>query len=58
MGNKIDCSGGKTVTTEVAQAFAEENDLQLYQTSAKDDVNIQEVAKQTTLIIHQHSQIT
>jgi len=43
VGNKTDDNSQAEVLEELAQDFAEENRLYLYQTSARDDINVKEV---------------
>jgi small GTP-binding protein len=42
VGNKIDLSGARQVTSEMGKQLAEKNEIRLFiETSAKDDVNIE-----------------
>lgn len=43
MGNKNDAPDRKVVLTEDAQRFAEQMGIQLFETSAKDNINVEEV---------------
>ena len=43
MGNKIDDPDKKVVPKDEAQHFADQIGIQLYETSAKDNINIEEV---------------
>lgn len=43
MGNKNDCPEKKVVQTEDAQKFADQIGIQLYETSAKENLNVEEV---------------
>ena len=43
VGNKNDCPDKKVVQTEDAEAFSEQLDMDLYETSAKENVNVEEV---------------
>jgi Ras-related protein Rab-35 len=43
VGNKNDCPEKKVVQTEDAQKFADEIGIQLYETSAQENLNVQEV---------------
>lgn len=44
MGNKNDCPEKKVVQTEDAQKFADQIGIQLYETSAKENLNVEEVS--------------
>ena len=43
VGNKNDCPEKKVVQIEDAQKFAEQIGIQLFETSAKDNINVEEV---------------
>jgi Ras-related protein Rab-35 len=43
VGNKNDCLEKKVVQTEDAQKFADLIGIQLYETSAKENLNVKEV---------------
>ena len=43
VGNKNDCPEKKVVQTEDAQKFADQIGIQLYETSAKENLNVEEV---------------
>ena len=43
VGNKNDCPEKKVVNIEDAQKFAEQIGIQLFETSAKDNINVEEV---------------
>lgn len=43
MGNKNDDPNQKVVITEDAQRFARQMDIQLFETSAKDNINVEEM---------------
>lgn len=43
MGNKNDAPDRKVVLTEDAQRFADQMGIQLYETSAKDNINVEQV---------------
>lgn len=43
MGNKNDDPNQKVVITEDAQRFAKQMDIQLFETSAKDNLNVEEM---------------
>ena len=43
VGNKNDCPDKKVVQTEDAQKFADQIGIQLYETSAKENINVEEV---------------
>ena len=45
VGNKNDCPEKKVVQMEDAQKFAEQIGIQLYETSAKDNINVEEVRR-------------
>ena len=44
VGNKDDCPQKKVVLTEDAQKFAGQIGIELYETSAKENVNVEEVS--------------
>jgi len=48
VGNKNDAPDRKVVLTEDAQRFADQMGIQLYETSAKDNINVEQV----TIIIY------
>lgn len=43
VGNKNDDPNQKVVLTEDAQRFAKQMDIQLFETSAKDNINVEEM---------------
>lgn len=43
VGNKNDAPDRKVVLTEDAQRFADQMGIQLYETSAKDNINVEQV---------------
>ena len=43
VGNKDDCPERKVVITEDAKNFAEQIGIQLFETSAKDNINVESV---------------
>lgn len=43
VGNKNDAPDRKVVLTEDAQRFADQMNIQLFETSAKDNINVEEV---------------
>ena len=43
VGNKNDCPEKKVVQTDDAQKFAEQIGIKLYETSAKENINVEEV---------------
>lgn len=43
VGNKNDAPDRKVVLTEDAQRFADQMAIQLFETSAKDNINVEEV---------------
>lgn len=45
VGNKNDSPDRKVVLTEDAKRFADQMGLQLFETSAKDNLNVEEVCK-------------
>ena len=44
VGNKNDCPEKKVVQTDDAQKFADQIGIQLYETSAKENLNVEEVS--------------
>lgn len=46
VGNKNDSPDKKVVSTEDAQKFSEQIDIELYETSAKENINVEEVSGQ------------
>ena len=48
MGNKDDDPERKVVLTHDAQRFAEQMGIQLYETSAKENINVEEVSNFST----------
>ena len=44
VGNKNDSPDKKVVSTEDAQKFAEQIGIELYETSAKENINVEEVS--------------
>jgi len=54
VGNKNDCtSENKVVETEDARRFAEQMGVQIYETSAKDNINIEDVFSHITKLVLQ-----
>ena len=49
VGNKNDAPDKKIVITEDAQRFADQMNIQLFETSAKDNINVEEVSILTVL---------
>jgi len=45
VGNKNDTPDRKVVLTEDAQRFADQMGIQLFETSAKDNINVEQVKK-------------
>lgn len=45
VGNKNDDPNSKVVETADAQKFAEQMDIRLFETSAKENVNVEDVSK-------------
>uniref|UniRef100_A0A1B6DX90 Ras-related protein Rab-35 n=1 Tax=Clastoptera arizonana TaxID=38151 RepID=A0A1B6DX90_9HEMI len=43
VGNKNDCPESKVVLTEDSQRFAEQKQIQLFETSAKENINVEEM---------------
>jgi Ras-related protein Rab-35 len=50
VGNKNDSPDRKVVLTEDAQRFADQMGIQLFETSAKDNINVEEVSNTIALI--------
>ena len=50
VGNKNDCPEKKVVQADDAQKFAEQIGVQLYETSAKENINVEEVCVCVTSI--------
>ena len=44
VGNKDDCPAKKVVVTEDAQRFASQIGIELFETSAKENINVEEVS--------------
>lgn len=44
VGNKNDSPDKKVVLTEDAQRFADQMNIQLFETSAKDNINVEDVS--------------
>lgn len=44
MGNKNDCPDRKVVLYEDAKRFADQMNISLFETSAKDNINVEEVS--------------
>lgn len=51
MGNKNDTPDRKVVLTEDAQRFAETMNIQLFETSAKDNINVEEMFLAVTRLV-------
>lgn len=51
VGNKNDAPDRKVVLTEDAQRFADQMGIQLYETSAKDNINVEQVIQKHKLFI-------
>lgn len=51
VGNKNDAPDRKVVLTEDAQRFADQMGIQLYETSAKDNINVEQVIQKYKLFI-------
>lgn len=51
VGNKNDAPDKKIVITEDAQRFADQMNIQLFETSAKDNINVEEVCVCTNIFI-------
>lgn len=45
VGNKNDAPDSKVVLTEDAQRFADQMSIQLFETSAKENINVEEVSR-------------
>lgn len=54
VGNKNDDPNRKVVVTEDAQRFARQMDIQLFETSAKDNLNVDEMFHMITEKVLQH----
>lgn len=54
VGNKNDDPNQKVVITEDAQRFAKQMDIQLFETSAKDNINVEEMFYAITEKVLQH----
>lgn len=52
VGNKNDDPSSKVVLTSDAQRFADQMAIQLFETSAKDNINVEEVLIITAIIIY------
>ena len=55
VGNKNDCPERKVVETHDAQRFAQQMGIQLFETSAKENVNVEEVRSMNTLNVRLNS---
>lgn len=51
VGNKNDAPDRKVVLTEDAQRFAETMNIQLFETSAKDNINVEEMFLAVTRLV-------
>jgi len=51
VGNKNDDASRKVVSTEDAQRFADQMDIQLFETSAKDNINVEEMFTAITRMV-------
>ncbi|XP_041455533.1 ras-related protein Rab-35-like isoform X2 [Lytechinus variegatus] len=51
VGNKNDAPDRKVVETEDAQKFAEQMNIQLYETSAKENINVEEMFSAVTTLV-------
>lgn len=51
VGNKNDVPDCKVVLTEDAQRFADTMNIQLFETSAKDNVNVEEMFRSITRLV-------
>ena len=51
VGNKNDDPGSKVVLTEDAQRFADQMGIQLFETSAKDNINVEEMFLAVTRMV-------
>jgi len=49
VGNKNDCPERKVVETEDAEKFAQQMNIRLFETSAKENINVEEVRLFPTL---------
>lgn len=58
VGNKNDDPGRKVVITEDAQRFANQMDIQLFETSAKDNLNVEEMFLAITEQVLRHKKQT
>lgn len=58
VGNKNDDPGRKVVITEDAQRFANQMDIQLFETSAKDNINVEEMFLAITEQVLRHKKQT
>ena len=54
MGNKNDAPDKKVISSEDARKFAETMHIELYEASAKDNINVEEVRWHTT---HTHTHV-
>lgn len=54
VGNKSDDPNRKVVITEDAQRFAKQMEIQLFETSAKDNINVEEMFLTITEKVLQH----
>lgn len=54
VGNKNDDPNQKVVITEDANRFAKQMDIQLFETSAKDNINVEEMFLAITKKVLQH----
>lgn len=58
VGNKNDDPQRKVVLTEDAQRFAEQMGIQLYETSAKDNINVEDMFLSITERVLRHKKTT
>jgi Ras-related protein Rab-35 len=58
VGNKNDDPDRKVVITEDAQRFANQMDIQLFETSAKDNINVEEMFLAITEQVMRHKKQT
>uniref|UniRef100_U5EXH4 Ras-related protein Rab-35 n=1 Tax=Corethrella appendiculata TaxID=1370023 RepID=U5EXH4_9DIPT len=58
VGNKNDDPQHKVVITEDAQRFANQMDIQLFETSAKDNINVEEMFLSITEQVLRHKKLT
>lgn len=58
VGNKNDDPQRKVVLTEDAQRFAEQMGIQLYETSAKDNINVEDMFLSITEKVLRHKKTT